>query len=75
MQVISRIREDFQVELPVRSIFNGMTVAEMAEAVLASEPEPGRSEKIARVLQTVEGMTETELLEALQQKRGANEHD
>ena len=75
MQVISRIREDFQVELPVRSIFNGMTVAEMAAAVLMGEPEPGRSEKIAQVLKTVEGMTEQELFDILQQKRGANEHD
>lgn len=33
-QVISRVREFFQVELPVRSIFDGPTIAELAEAII-----------------------------------------
>lgn len=33
-QVISRVREFFQLEVPVRSIFDGPTVAELAEAIL-----------------------------------------
>jgi amino acid adenylation domain-containing protein len=75
MQVISRIREEFEVELPVRSIFDGMTVEGMAEAILAGEPEPGRSEKIAQVLKTVGEMAEDELLELLEQKRGEDENN
>ncbi|HEX7317497.1 MAG TPA: amino acid adenylation domain-containing protein [Pyrinomonadaceae bacterium] len=72
MQVISRVREEFQVELPVRSIFDGMTVEGMAQAILAGEPEPGRSEKVAQVLKTVGEMGEDELLELLKQKRGVD---
>jgi amino acid adenylation domain-containing protein len=75
MQVISRVREEFQVELPVRSIFDGMTVEGMAQAILAGEPEPGRSEKVAQVLKTVGEMGEEELLELLRQKRGADENE
>jgi len=33
-QVISRVREFFQLEVPVRSIFDGPTVAELAESIL-----------------------------------------
>ncbi len=33
-QVISRVREFFQMELPVRAIFDGPTIAELAEAIV-----------------------------------------
>jgi len=75
MQVISRVREEFEVELPVRGIFDGMTVEGMVEAILAGEPEPGRSEKVAQVLKAVGEMGEDELAELLKQKRGADEND
>jgi amino acid adenylation domain-containing protein len=34
-QVISRVREALQIELPLRSVFEGATVAEMAELIAA----------------------------------------
>ena len=36
MQIISRVRESFEVELPVRSIFESPTLAELAERIEAA---------------------------------------
>jgi acyl carrier protein len=73
-QVISRIREEFEVELPVRMMFEGMTVAEMAAAILSLEMHPGQSEKIAQTMKAVEEMTEGEFVQMLELKRESNEN-
>ena len=72
-QVISRIREEFEVELPVRMIFDGMTVAEMATAILSLEMHPGQSEKIAQTMKAVEEMSEGEFVQMLELKRESND--
>jgi acyl carrier protein len=72
-QVISRIRDEFEVELPVRLMFEGMSVEETAEAIVSREAEAGQSEKIARAMKAVDEMGEGEFLEMLQQKRESNE--
>jgi acyl-coenzyme A synthetase/AMP-(fatty) acid ligase/acyl carrier protein len=75
MQVISRIREEFHIELPVRSFFDGMTIERLAASVLEREPEPGRSEKIARTLKAVAEMSENELLEMISRTNSKNENE
>lgn len=73
MQVISRIREEFQIELPVRSFFDGMTVERLAQSILDNEPVPGRSDKIARTLKAIAEMPEDELLQMISAQKGTNE--
>jgi amino acid adenylation domain-containing protein len=73
-QVISRVREEFEVELPVRIMFEGMTVAEMAAVILSREVDPGQSEKIARTMNAVEEMTEVEFVQMLELKRESNDN-
>ena len=46
----ARVRGAFQVELPLRRLFESPTIEALAEAVVAGEAKPGQSEKIARVL-------------------------
>jgi acyl carrier protein len=73
-QVISRVREEFEVELPIRTMFEGMTVEEMASLILSREENPGQSEKIARTMKAVEEMTEVEFAQMLELKRELNEN-
>jgi hypothetical protein len=74
-QVLARVQEDFQVDLPLRIMFEGMTVEQMAQAVIENETVPGQSEKIAQALLKIESMSETEFAEALQKKRNVDESE
>jgi acyl-CoA synthetase (AMP-forming)/AMP-acid ligase II/acyl carrier protein len=50
-QLVARVRKAFQVELPLRRLFETPTIEFLATAVEAAEAKPGQSRKIARVLQ------------------------
>ncbi len=46
-QVISRVRQTFQTDPPLRSIFENPTVAGLGEALIAHEPAPGHVVAVA----------------------------
>ncbi len=50
MQVISRLREMLKVDVPLRSLFEAPTVAELSTQILARESTTGQTEKIARII-------------------------
>jgi amino acid adenylation domain-containing protein len=60
MQVTARIRQVFQMELSLRAVFEATTLAELAQAIVDSEPEPGLAERIAGVWKKLEGMSPEE---------------
>jgi amino acid adenylation domain-containing protein len=60
-QVISRVREALQVEVPLRVLFEDPTVAALAAAAVALEAEPGQTETVARILRMLDGMSEDEM--------------
>ncbi len=60
-QVISRVREALQVEVPLRVLFEDPTVAALAAAAVEGEAEPGRTEAVARILRMLDTMSEEEM--------------
>ncbi len=60
-QVVSRVRQAFQVELPVRALFEAPTVAELALRIEPSALRGGDLEELARNLAEVESLSEEEI--------------
>jgi acyl carrier protein len=68
MQVLSRVREMLQVELPLRVLFESQTIADLAQAIVAHEPKAGQAEKIAQIWQRIQRMSSQETQETLDGK-------
>jgi len=60
-QVVSRVKSTFEVEIEARNIFEVATVAELAEMLIARDPKPGQTEKIALALQKLRRMTDEDV--------------
>lgn len=69
MQIVSRVRETFQVELPLRILFDATSVEELARAMLAYESKPGQIENVARPLQKIKSMSSADIKAALEAKK------
>ncbi|MFN6570003.1 non-ribosomal peptide synthetase [Dendronalium sp. ChiSLP03b] len=69
IQVISRIRDIFNVELPVHNLFEATTIAKLSQLLIARETKPGQIEKIAQVFQKIAAMSTQQLQATLQQKK------
>jgi amino acid adenylation domain-containing protein len=66
--VMYRVRDVFNVQLPVRLLFDKPTLAHLSQALIASEAKQGLTEKIARAYKRVKSMSQEELLEALKER-------
>jgi amino acid adenylation domain-containing protein len=67
-QVISRVRDAFQVEIALRNLFESPTVEGLIEKMIQHEPQSGSLEEIARIWQEVERLSEDETKEILNQE-------
>ncbi len=69
-QFISRTRETFDVEIPLRSLFEYPTIAGLSEQIsLLKTPEETEDERIQRLLSQIDQMDEDEILTLLEEKR------
>ncbi len=59
-RVISRVIQTFQLELPVKALFDAPTVAEMAKVIMQHQAEKAGEEKLASMLSEIEAMPEDE---------------
>ena len=60
-QLVHRIRETFQIELPLRSFFKSPTVADLASVMLADANRRARIERIAEILISVARFSDDEV--------------
>jgi acyl carrier protein len=63
--IISRVRDAFQVQVPLRAIFESPTVAGLASIVAKVQLE-AQEDEIARILSEIEGLTDEEARQLLQ---------
>jgi amino acid adenylation domain-containing protein len=57
-QIISRIRNGFQVQIPLHSFLETPTVAQLAEKVRHAQPAESEDAEMARLLQEIDGLSE-----------------
>lgn len=67
MQLLSRLRSTFQLELPLRVIFESPTIAKLATALVSFEVVPGQVERIAAITVELENMSTETVSEMLRE--------
>jgi acyl carrier protein len=73
VQLITRIRDTFQVDLPLRALLDAPTIRQLSSVIRSNETIEGRTEKIAGILQRVESMSDEEIGKTLEQHGHARE--
>ncbi|HEY0384667.1 MAG TPA: phosphopantetheine-binding protein, partial [Pyrinomonadaceae bacterium] len=68
IQLISRVRKDFQVELPLSSLFERPTAAGLAAAIAETRLREKEAEEIERLLREIESLSPGELQATLAQE-------
>ncbi|HEU0079263.1 MAG TPA: phosphopantetheine-binding protein, partial [Longimicrobiaceae bacterium] len=64
-QLVVAVRSTLQAEVPVRVLFEHPTVAELAAAIVARDPVPGQTERVAEILRLIGSMSDDEAAQTL----------
>uniref|UniRef100_A0A2P1CYX5 AptB n=1 Tax=Fischerella sp. CENA298 TaxID=1622126 RepID=A0A2P1CYX5_9CYAN len=60
-QVVSRLKEAFNLDFPLRYLFENFTIAELAEKVSEQQIQQAENDDLARILQEVEQLSQEEV--------------
>jgi acyl carrier protein len=69
-RVISRVIQTFQLDIPLRSLFDSPTVAEMARVITMNQARKASQEELERMLREVEAVSEEEAKTLLAKENG-----
>jgi len=72
-QMISRVRDTFQVNVPMADLFEVGTIADIAKVLVKYEPKPGHIEKVARVHKKLAAMSDDQVSALLGEKKAKEE--
>lgn len=72
-QIVSRIKGVFEIDLPLRTLFETTTIALLAPILVKQEKTPGQVEMIAHLHQEVGALSEAEVATMLQEMRHEEE--
>ncbi|QLE51261.1 amino acid adenylation domain-containing protein [Nostoc sp. C057] len=64
-QAISRLREAFSVDFPLRYLFENPTIAELAQKVIAQQIEQAENDALAQILKEVDQLSDQEVTQEL----------
>ncbi len=64
-QVISRLREAFSLDFPLRYLFENPTIAELAKKVMVQQIEKAENDTLAQILGEVDQLSESEVTQQL----------
>jgi acyl carrier protein len=72
IQVVSRLRDVFQAELPIEALFESPTVAELAVTIVQRQMTQADGKDVSEMLAELEQLSEDEALSILMNKAGEN---
>ncbi|HEX8559855.1 MAG TPA: beta-ketoacyl synthase N-terminal-like domain-containing protein [Pyrinomonadaceae bacterium] len=71
LQLVARLRQTFQVELPLRVVFETQTAAALSARIHETRVREQEAAEIERLLREIEGLAPEELRASLEQETGA----
>ena len=70
VQVISRIRERFGIDLPLRTLFSSPTLGDLSQQISVKQAEQIESDGLAQMLEEIEAISDAEAQTILQEELG-----